>query len=231
MNSEEYKIRVEYSKNNQARYIAHLDTIDVISKALRRLQLPYAITQGCHVRPKLSFGPPLPLGHASHCEFFIISLIEQIDPVWLKNSLSNELPAGMNIEDVKMRYEETKKQNYGDIVEYRFRFTRKETAFSALTFLQNPETEFSAVQKGKTRHYRLEGAVQKAELSANDDGTFAVFAEFNQGKANVPSVSKIVTALSHFLQEKKDDFILMERLAIRKLFFTGEKPLEPKNIS
>ena len=45
-NPEEIKAKVIYTKTKQSRYVAHLDNIDVMCKALRRIQLPYAVTQG-----------------------------------------------------------------------------------------------------------------------------------------------------------------------------------------
>jgi uncharacterized protein (DUF2344 family) len=62
MSTQEFRLKVSYSKTKQARYIPHLDTIEVVAKAIRRLKLPYAVSQGCHVRPKITFGAHFPLG-------------------------------------------------------------------------------------------------------------------------------------------------------------------------
>jgi radical SAM-linked protein len=216
MSNEEFKAKIIYSKTCQARYIAHLDTIDVISKSLRRLQLPYAVTQGCHARPKLTFGPPLPLGHASFCEFFIISLVEKTDAEALKNSLNRELPQGMQVIEVILPFTENKRTSEGDQLSYRFTFSDKVVAEKAISFLSSPDVTFSVDRKGKNRDYRLGDAVRKAELINSPNGA-VINAEFVQGIAEVPSVSKIVTALADNLGDDRDSLRLIERVAQREL--------------
>lgn len=212
----EFKTRVNYSKTRQARYIAHLDTIDIICKALRRIHLSYAVTQGCHVRPKISFGPPLPLGHASYCEYFVITLLQQPDPEALKTALNRELPQGMEVLSVDCPWVDKKAAAVGEQVEYRLHFSSRATADRARSWLLNPESAFQVVRKGEARKYTIGKAVQRADLAEADD-SWQLQAEFIQGLADVPSVSKIVTALAEQLGESRDDFYLLERIALKEL--------------
>lgn len=214
--SEEVKVRVDYSKTCQARYIAHLDTIDVISKALRRLQLPYAVTQGCHVRPKITFGPPLPLGHASFCEYFILTLTRAVEAEWLQTSLNNELPQGMRVLKITIPYTEKKSGNAGERLQYHMLFTDLVSAEKARAYLQNVDTAFEVERKGQKKNYRLGDAVKKADITQKD-GKILLEAEFIQGLADVPSVSKIVTALARHLGDQKDSLKLIERIALSEL--------------
>ncbi len=212
----EIKVRVTYEKTMQSRYIAHLDTIDIISKALRRLQLPYQVTSGCHIRPKISFGAPLPLGHASLCEQFVLSLSQPIDGEWLQKALSEQLPQGMKIISVEIPCSEDKKGANGDLVKYRIGFTDQSTANRAHQFLENPETAFSLVSKGKVKNFKLGDSVQS--IIKNQSETLCVLeVEFIQGRPEVPSVSKIVTALADFLGDEKDCLVLIERISLLKL--------------
>jgi len=212
----EYRTRVNYSKTRQARYIAHLDTIDIICKALRRLQLPYAVTQGCHVRPKISFGPPLPLGHASYCEYFVITLLQQPDPESLKVALNRELPEGMDVVSVEFPWVDKKAAAAGEEVHYRLHFSSRQVAEQAHTWLLDPQSSFQVIRKGETRNYVIGKAVQHAELIEAGNG-WQLQAEFLQGMADVPSVSKIVTALAAHLGASRDDFYLLERTALKEL--------------
>jgi radical SAM-linked protein len=212
----EYKTRINYSKTRQARYISHLDTIDIISKALRRLQLHYAVTQGCHIRPKISFGPPLPLGHASYCEYFVITLLQQPDAESLKTALNRELPQGMEVISLEFPWIDKKSGAAGEQVNYRLHFSSRQTADLARTWLLNPETAFQGMRKGETRSYAIGKAVQKAEL-VEADSDWELQAEFVQGLADVPSVSKIVTALAEYLGASRDDFYLLERIALQEI--------------
>lgn len=212
----EYKTRINYSKTRQARYIAHLDTIDVICKALRRLKLSYAVTQGCHVRPKISFGPPLPLGHASYCEYFIITFSEEPDGTQLKNQLNREFPQGMEVLSIEFPWTETKSPAAGDWVQYQLYFRTQATAEKAESWLLNPKSSFQVDKKGQIKSYVVGNALQKTDLAETSDG-WLMTAEFVQGLADVPSVSKIVTALAKHLGDSRDDFYLLERTALKQL--------------
>lgn len=214
--TQEIKARITYKKTLQSRYIAHLDTIDIICKAMRRLQLPYLVTSGCHVRPKISFGAPLPLGHASLCEQFVLSLAKPVEATWLQKNLSEQLPAGMEVLSVEIPCQEDKKGANGDLVTYRLGFVNKETAARAQAFLADGNTEFSLLSKGKMKHFKLGTAVKKLEQTEIGN-QFVLEAEFIQGQPEVPSVSKIVTALADFLQASKDDLVLIERTSLQKL--------------
>ncbi len=213
--SQEIKLRVDYSKTCQARYIAHLDTIDVICKALRRLQLPYAVTQGCHVRPKISFGPPLPLGHASFCEYFVLNLTRPVDTAWLRESLEREFPHGMSVLRVTAPYSEKKSGNFGEKLTYRLTFSDRETAMQARNYLLDATSCFEIERKGQTRNYLLKEAVISAD-AGECNGNPILTATFIQGLADVPSVSKIVTALAGHLGARKEHLKLIERIALEE---------------
>ena len=215
-NPEEIKAKIIYTKTLQARYVAHLDNIDVMCKALRRIQLPYAVTQGCHPRPKLSFASPLPLGHASYCEYFVVTLTEPINPEWLKERLTKELPNGMEVLEVITPYHDKRTKNKGECVKYRLIFDNEDVCFKAFDFLNNPETEFEIESKGRMRQYKIGSAVKKSEMR-HEGKNYLIVADFMQGVAEVPSVSKIITALSKFLGDNKESLKLIERLSIQAL--------------
>lgn len=215
-NPEEIKAKVIYTKTKQSRYVAHLDNIDVMCKALRRIQLPYAVSQGCHPRPKLSFASPLPLGHASFCEYFVVTLTKEIDPEWLKTALSKELPNGMDVLEVITPYHEKRTKNKGDCVKYRLTFNDEDICNKALDFLNTPETSFEIESKGRLRSYKLGSAVKNSVMS-HENGKYLIVADFLQGIAEIPSVSKIITALARFLGEDRDSLQLIERLSIQSL--------------
>ena len=61
MSTGEFRYRLVYARQEQGRFLAHLDTMSHLVRAVRRSGLPYVVTQGCHRRPKASFGPPVTL--------------------------------------------------------------------------------------------------------------------------------------------------------------------------
>jgi radical SAM family uncharacterized protein/radical SAM-linked protein len=57
-----HRCRVVYSKRGPLRFISHLETGHLLIRLFRMARWPLVFTQGHRPRPKVSFGPPLPLG-------------------------------------------------------------------------------------------------------------------------------------------------------------------------
>ncbi|MGI6451353.1 MAG: TIGR03936 family radical SAM-associated protein [Desulfitobacteriia bacterium] len=68
------KIRLAYTKKDQAKYIAHLDLARVFARALRRADIAVAFSEGFNPHPKIAFGPPLPVGVEGEKEYVDIEL-------------------------------------------------------------------------------------------------------------------------------------------------------------
>ena len=62
------EVRLKFSKTGQAKYISHLDTNRVFSRAFSRAKINLWYTEGFNPRPYMSFSLPLSLGVESLCE-------------------------------------------------------------------------------------------------------------------------------------------------------------------
>jgi radical SAM-linked protein len=78
------------------RFTAHLDVTRAFERALRRAQLPVATSQGKDRRPKVSFGPPLPLGMTSTAEYFDVTFARDV-PEDFAQALNRMLPEGLAV--------------------------------------------------------------------------------------------------------------------------------------
>ena len=99
------KLRVRYSKLGKVRFVSHRDGARLWERALRRIGLPVAYTEGFTPRPKLSFGLALPTGAESVAEFIDIDLVGPIDiedPAII-GDLSGALPTGMDVQVIAER--------------------------------------------------------------------------------------------------------------------------------
>lgn len=92
-----YRMRIEFSKKGTTRYLSHLDTISLFARAIRRAGIPVAFSQGYSPHPRLSFGPPLPVGMESRGEYADIGLGGWMDPEELKERLNGALPEGFDV--------------------------------------------------------------------------------------------------------------------------------------
>jgi radical SAM family uncharacterized protein/radical SAM-linked protein len=95
------RMRVSYSKLDRARFIGHLELVDVFIRALRRAHIPVAYSQGHHPMPRLRFGPGLPLGVESTCETIDVDLVTALTPEQVQQRLEGCLPEGLTINHVE----------------------------------------------------------------------------------------------------------------------------------
>jgi len=90
-------LRLKYRKGAEVRFISHLDTGRALRRALNRAGIAVAYSQGFSPRPKMSFGPPLAVGHLSETEYVDVAMAEPLDPERLADRLNAVLPAGLHV--------------------------------------------------------------------------------------------------------------------------------------
>jgi len=96
-----YRLRIKYAKEDSLRFLSHLEMIRALERALRRAKLPLVFSQGFSPHPKMSFGPPLPVGASSQKEYFDIILEKEVVPEGVLESLNRSLPDGLKALEAK----------------------------------------------------------------------------------------------------------------------------------
>jgi len=91
------RVRLQFSKTNQARFLSHLEMAKALARAVRRAALPLRYSQGFHPQPRISFGPALAVGLESLDELVDIELTGDISVERVITSLNQELPQGIMI--------------------------------------------------------------------------------------------------------------------------------------
>ena len=104
------KVRLQYAKEAQMRFIGHLDVTRAFDRAIRQARIPIAYSQGFHPHPKASFGPPLALGIESLAEYVDLQLSEPY-PWDIVASLNESFPPGLRIVDAKSIFGKTPSLN------------------------------------------------------------------------------------------------------------------------
>ncbi len=102
------RLRLRYSKLGKVRFLSHRDGARLWERALRRVALPVAYTEGFTPRPKLSFGLALPTGAESIAEYIDIDLVGGVDITdvgdgTVAGELTAALPPGMEVTVVAER--------------------------------------------------------------------------------------------------------------------------------
>jgi radical SAM family uncharacterized protein/radical SAM-linked protein len=90
--------RLFYARRAEARFLGHLEILQVFFRAFRRAGWPLAFSLGFNPVPKVSFGPALPLGTESLAEFLWLELTRPLaDHEQARAELNRQLPAGLEV--------------------------------------------------------------------------------------------------------------------------------------
>ncbi len=95
------KVRVRYSKTGDMRMLSQLEVMTTVARALRRAQIPTSFSEGFHPHPKISFGPALPVGMESVCEYMDVELTRPLSPAKFKEDINRCLPEGLGVLRIK----------------------------------------------------------------------------------------------------------------------------------
>lgn len=147
------EVRLRFSKTGQAKYISHLDTNRVFSRALARAKINLWHTQGFNPRPYMSFSLPLSLGVESYCENVDLRILDDLTDEEIKERMNNALPLGIRIVDVYEDFMDCHDIVYSDYV-YKFEFKDNETALEKIIAVLESD-EILAQKKAKQGKRRI----------------------------------------------------------------------------
>ncbi len=95
LGDESVRIRVEYSKTGNARYLSHLELMTAIVRALRRAGFRLKYSGGFHPSPKVALGPALGVGIAGLKEYLDIEMTPPFSKESFLETLNGVLPEGI----------------------------------------------------------------------------------------------------------------------------------------
>ena len=95
------RLRLRFSRKGDARFLSHLEQIDVFRRVFRRAGLPVAYSMGFSPQVKASFGPAISVGYESESEYVELELIRQVEPSEIIERLDRALPRGFKTMEAK----------------------------------------------------------------------------------------------------------------------------------
>lgn len=167
------EVRLRFSKTGQAKYISHLDTNRVFSRAFARAKINLWYTQGFNPRPYMSFSLPLSLGVESYCENVDIRIIDDLTDEEIKNRVNDALPLGIRIVDVYDDFMDCHDIAYSDYV-YKFEFKDNELALEKIKAVLESDAIMAQkkAKQGKRRVLKetdIKQFIVKYNISIRDD--------------------------------------------------------------
>jgi radical SAM-linked protein len=93
--------RIRFAVAGRARFLSHLETVDMLLGALRRAGFQIALSRGPKPRPVIALAMPRAVGVESEAELADIELADDHDPPLVAERLSRQLPDGVSLIDVR----------------------------------------------------------------------------------------------------------------------------------
>ncbi|MEK7237916.1 MAG: TIGR03936 family radical SAM-associated protein, partial [Nitrospirota bacterium] len=177
------KIRVRFSKTGLLRYLSHREVITALLRAMRRASIPLIYSEGFHPHPKISFGPPLPVGVEGINEYFDIELPAPIsaDIMYKINAF---LPYGLKVLSASVINENTKSLN-DFISRYEYEIIVDKTMHKSInSFLELPSCMIKRGEDAVDIRPIVEGA------KINNGTLHLILADTNIAKARLYEILK-----------------------------------------
>ncbi len=160
-----FSYRVQYSRIGDARFLGHLEVLQLVFRVLHRAGLPLLFSQGYNPSPRVSFSQALPVGVESHIEFFDMDLSSPIGRNEnVIDKLNNQLPEFIRVTAVDPV---TKKSPVSTIIQYRMTIpdsvNEQEVADHIAAFQVANEWIVERIRKRKRRQLDLKPLVVSIE--------------------------------------------------------------------
>ena len=75
-----FRMRITFAKQGRLALLSHLEVTRAIERAVRRAQLPFAVSQGFSPHMKIAFGAALPVGVGGTHEMVDLQLLRYVRP-------------------------------------------------------------------------------------------------------------------------------------------------------
>ncbi len=212
-------LRFKFLRGQELKYIAHLDVLRVFERAIKRVKIPVAYTQGFNPRQKLVFGLPMSIGLTSDSEYADIELAEDMEPEDFIAQLNDGLPEGLKVEEAVAQTTRDNIMNQITAARYEIVFEVKEpqSHFEMDTMVYNllKEEEISVIKKSKKgpRPVNIRPLIYSMSANKIDGDKFRLEAFLSAGAENNLRADLLMKAFS---QESKlgIDIVSMHRKAL-----------------
>jgi len=139
------KILIHYGKGGKLKYLSHLELARAFERSFRRAYIEVQMSSGFNPRPKISYGPALPVGIGSSAEYMLVDLREPVSEKLLIEKLSSALPKGLSV--CKAKYIQSGQSSIMSIV--------KSVAYRVRANIAPPDTDMESVIKQLMSEERL----------------------------------------------------------------------------
>lgn len=103
------RVRIRFSKQNDLRWIGHLDLVRCVERLFRRARVPLSMSEGFHPKPRMTFPAALAVGIEGTDEVLEVELSEPLGPDELQARLGVQMPSGLTVHAIEVLPPEARK--------------------------------------------------------------------------------------------------------------------------
>ncbi|AZR73279.1 hypothetical protein BBF96_07695 [Anoxybacter fermentans] len=183
------RMRVQFSKSDEIRFISHLDLLRTISRAIRRAKVPIAFSQGFNPHHLISMGPALPVGLTSTGEYMDLEFQEEISVNEFFKKMKPQLPKGLELikgEFISPQVDSLMAQINSAVYLVRLKMNSKKGIEQAVReFSNQKKILIKRKRKGKVRNVDIKPLIRELKVLEIDDQPFLQMRIQTGSKGNV----------------------------------------------
>lgn len=176
LNNRQQVLRLKLSWQGPLIWVAHLDRMRALERALLRAKLPLAYSQGYNPRPQIVFGLPSAAGIASEAEYIDISLREETEVPEAAARIAEALPQGITLSDIGELPAEKAKKLMGSIRAADYRYLREGIADKFTRLLKQDDLTVLKFSKKKERPLNIRPFILEMKVLSEADIMLRVLA-------------------------------------------------------
>lgn len=164
-----YTYRIRYAKTCSARYISQLDFVRVLSRTLRRADLPVTYTMGFNPHPVMTVALPIAVGVTSEDEYVDIDFDVEVGVDELLSAMRENLPKGIQVLAGKRIGEGDISFKQIDAARYQVELeTRTDTVPDLDAFFSLPELVVDKKSKSGVKPVDIKKDIKELRLLSHD---------------------------------------------------------------
>jgi len=166
------RMRIEYQVGPDHRFMANLDMMHVVERALRRAEIPYHLSEGFNPHIRLSMGTVLPVGIWGEKEYFDLDM-DELDRDDFIARMNQALPPGIRINSCRVISAATPALMKSiNVSRYAFRFDRGQVGLEAIIEAIMRQTAIVVPSRGKNKNAckDLRPGLYELTLQKDDEG-------------------------------------------------------------
>lgn len=202
--------RIKFSKNDNAKYISHLDVMRCFQRAIKRADLPIGYSKGFNPHQLMSFAQPLTLGTTSTGEYGDFEFEQALSAEEIKERLNAVMPVGFGIENaVRLKEKTLNSMASVEGASYTVKFLKGITADMLENGLDGYIAQDEILVVKKTKKSCKEANIREDILeirNISQDGEAEVFMLLNAGSRHNLKPDSVVESLCDYFGVPFDKF-------------------------